>query len=236
MSEQPFTPIYKPPTEKQAKKPTLKRMPNIKVSAPTMPVIDLKNVPDDLLFMTDKGFMDAAEVFYRDIGFVQASSDRGWVKRRFVDGLGTWPHIERADEALGGLITQALTLVAQNPHFPPWWRSIGVAMTRGNPMGTIRACNDVISHKGQVRDSFDDGIVDKNFDDSRTKDNRDIKLNVIDDEPLDFDIECPPSLPTELWGRIPVEQRREAIIEMALGIRAGVHPIDTVESLLLQQE
>jgi hypothetical protein len=234
MSEQPFTPIYKQPeAKKQVKTPTLKRMPETKVAAPATPTIDLKDIPDDLLFMTTEGFKDAAEVFHRDISFVQPSSDRTWVKRRFVDGLGTWPHIERADEALGGLITQALIIVAQNPNFPPWWRSIGVSMTRGNPMGTIRACNDVISHKGQVRDSFDDGIVDKNFKDKRT-DHRDIKLNVVDDEPLDFDIECPPSLPTELWGRIPVEQRREAIIEMALGMRAGVHPIDTVESLFLK--
>ncbi|ERI16160.1 hypothetical protein O206_00040 [Ochrobactrum sp. EGD-AQ16] len=210
------------------------------MAAPATPSIDLNEVPDDLLFMTDKCFVDAAEVFYRDISFVQPSSDRAWVKRRFVDGLGTWPHIERADEALGGLISKALTIVARNPHFPPWWRSIGVTMMKGNPLATIRACNDVISYRGSLLAADESDIVDKNFDDTRDDDDDETETenrrNVIDTEPLDFDIECPPSLPSELWDRIPVEMRREAIIEMALGLRSGVHPSDTVETLFLKQE
>lgn len=237
MSELPFTPIYKQQeANKQAKTPALKRMPKAKVKPVSAPTVDLSKVPDDLLFMTDQGFKDAADVFYRDISFVQPSSDRAWVKRRFADGLGTWPHIERADEALGGLISQALTIVADNPHFPPWWRSIGVSMMKGNPLGTIRACNDVISYKGSLLAADENDIVDRHFDDTRDDDDDETenKLNVADNELLDFDIECPPSLPVELWDRIPVEQRREAIIEMALGMRAGVHPIDTVESLFLK--
>lgn len=42
----------------------------------------------------------------------------------------------------------------------------------------------------------------------------------------------PPSLDAALWDRIPLDQRREYIKSMAMGIRGGVHPDDTVSELL----
>ncbi len=227
MTDLPSKPSYKPESTKKPRPlPKLK-----KDAAPsaTVPAIDLSKVPDDLLFMTHEGFKDQAKDFARHLDFVQPSSDREWVQRRFVDGLGTWSHIERADEALGGMISEALSIIAKNPHFPPWWRSIAVSLARGNPAGVIRSCKDVIGYKGASQTSASTDIVDKNFGDSKN-----VRLNVVSDEPLDFDVECPPSLPIELWDRIPREQRREAIISMAQGLRRGIHPIDTVEKLILK--
>jgi len=223
MTDLPFTPPV--PTKKPRPMPKLKKD---AAHSATMPAIDLTTVPDDLLFMTHEGFKDQAREFARHLDFVQPSSDRDWVQRRFVDGLGTWSQIERADEALGGLISEALSIVAENPHFPPWWRSIAVSLARGNPNGVIRSCKDVIAYKRTSQTSFTADIVDKIFGDSKN-----VRLNIASDEPLDFDVECPPSLPIELWDRIPREQRREAIISMAQGLRRGIHPIDTVEKLIL---
>lgn len=42
----------------------------------------------------------------------------------------------------------------------------------------------------------------------------------------------PPSLDAELWRRIPHDQRRDYIKKMALGLRCGIHPDDTVAKLL----
>ncbi len=223
MTDLPFTPPV--PTKKPRPMPKLKKD---AAHSATMPAIDLTTVPDDLLFMTHEGFKDQAREFAQHLDFVQPSSDREWVQRRFVDELGTWYHIERADEALGGMISEALSIIAKNPHFPPWWRSIAVSLARGNPAGVIRSCKDVIGYKGASQTSASTDIVDKNFGDSKN-----VRLNVVSDEPLDFDVECPPSLPIELWDRIPREQRREAIISMAQGLRRGIHPIDTVEKLIL---
>lgn len=129
-----------------------------------MPKIDLSEVPLHLHFIESEGFKDQAEDFYKELSFVQPSSDRAWVKRRFVDGLSTWSHIKNADDALNGIISQALAIVAENPNFPPWWRSIGVSLMRGNPNGVIRSCLSVIDYTGDIqRSSNDDGIVDKNF-------------------------------------------------------------------------
>lgn len=42
----------------------------------------------------------------------------------------------------------------------------------------------------------------------------------------------PPSLDIELWRRIPHAKRRDFIREMAMGVRRGIHPDDTVSELL----
>ena len=222
MTDLPFTPTYKKAEPTKKPRPMPKPKKDAAHSA-TMPAIDLSKVPDDLLFMTHEGFKDQAKDFTRQLDFVQPSSDRDWVQRRFVDGLGTWSHIERADEALGGLISEALSIIVKNPDFPTWWRSIPVTLARGNPNGVIRACKDVIRRGDNSQKSGGAEL-----------DNSVVRLNVVSGEPLDFDVECPPSLPIELWDRIPREQRRDAIISMAQGLRRGIHPIDTVEKLLLK--
>lgn len=211
--------------EKAKKQP--KPRSRVQPKSSSMPEIDLSDVPQSLMFMTTAGFKDQAAAFERELSFVQPSSDKAWVKRRFVDGLSAWPHIKNADDALNGIISQALTVVAENPHFPPWWRSIGVSMTRGNPKGLIRSCLDVIDYTGDVQGaSNDDGITDKNF---RVID----ATPVVDvNEPLDFDVECPPSVPEELWNSIPKNNRRDFIIEAAKNLRRGIHPIDTLEGFL----
>lgn len=140
-------------------KPPAKAKSRVQKADPGIRPVDLSEVPEDLLFMTTQGFKEAAEVFYNDLSFVQPSSDRDWVQRRFVDGLSTWPHIERADEALGGLISEALSVVARHLHFPAWWRSIAVAMTRGNPNDVIRQCESVINFKGDVTRQQSNGEV-----------------------------------------------------------------------------
>lgn len=145
-------------------KPAPKAQPRISKADPGIKPIDIDIVPDDLRFMCTEGFKDQARQFYSDLGYVQPSSDRSWVRKRFVDGLGNWSHIARADEALGGLISQTMSIVAENPHFPSWWRSFGVYLMRGNPEGVIRACNDVISYNGNVNRVLGNGEVrDRHF-------------------------------------------------------------------------
>ncbi|WP_445376933.1 hypothetical protein [Pseudochrobactrum asaccharolyticum] len=211
--------------EKAKKQPK----PRSRVQPPStsMPKIDLLDVPQHLLFIASEGFKDQALEFERELSFVQPSSDRNWVKRRFVDGLDNWPHIKNADDALNGIISQALAVVSENPHFPPWWRSVAVSMTRGNPKGLIRSCLDVIDYTGDIQQPVsDDGIVDKNF---RTTDVTPI-FDV--NEPLDFDVECPPSVPEDLWNKIPKNKRRDFIIEAAKNLRIGIHPVDTLVEFL----
>lgn len=148
--------------EKAKKQP--KPRSRVQPKSSNMPEIDLSDVPQHLLFIASEGFKDQAAAFERELSFVQPSSDRAWVKRRFVDGLAAWPHIKNADDALNGIISQALSIVAENPHFPSWWRSVGVSLTRGNPKGLIRPCMSVIDYTGDMqRPAGDDGIVDKNF-------------------------------------------------------------------------
>lgn len=211
--------------EKAKKQPK----PRSRVQPPStsMPKIDLTDVPQHLLFIASEGFKGQALEFERELSFVQPSSDKKWVKRRFVDGLSKWPHIKNADDALNGIISQALAIVAENPHFPPWWRSIGVSLMRGNPKGVIRSCLAVIDYTGDIQHpAGDDGIVDKNF---RSVD---VKPIFDADEPLDFDVECPPSVPEELWNTIPKNRRRDFILAAAQNLRKGIHPVDTLEEFL----
>lgn len=100
-------------------------------------------------------------------------------------------------------------------------------MTRGNPKGLIRSCLNVIDYTGDIqRPASDDGIVDKNF---RATD----VTPIFDaDEPLDFDVECPPSVPEELWNKIPKNKRKDFIVEAAKNLRIGIHPVDTLEEFL----
>jgi len=54
--------------------------------------------------------------------------------------------------------------------------------------------------------------------------------SIWDDE--SWDVECPPSIPLNLWEMVPEEYRREFIIEAAFALRRGIHPIDTFEEML----
>jgi hypothetical protein len=45
-------------------------------------------------------------------------------------------------------------------------------------------------------------------------------------------VKKPPSLDISLWRRIPHAQRPDFIKKMAMGVRRGVHPDDTVSSIL----
>lgn len=47
-----------------------------------------------------------------------------------------------------------------------------------------------------------------------------------------WDVDCPPSVPMELWEIVPENYRREFIIEAAFALRRGIHPIDTFEEML----
>ncbi len=80
---------------------------------------------------------------------------------------------------------------------------------------------------GDIQRQFgDDGITDKNF---RTHDVTPI-FDV--NEPIDFDVDCPPSVPEELWNKIPKNKRRDFIVEAAKNLRIGIHPVDTLEGFL----
>lgn len=54
--------------------------------------------------------------------------------------------------------------------------------------------------------------------------------SIWDDET--WEVECPPSVPMDLWEQVPEKYRREFIIEAAFALRRGVHPCDTFEEML----
>ncbi len=53
--------------------------------------------------------------------------------------------------------------------------------------------------------------------------------------PREPPITKPPCLDSELWGRIPIDQRKAYRLEMATRLRRGVHPDDTVTEMLTLQ-
>ena len=118
---------------------------------PLRPSVDVNKVPEHLRFMCTAAFKDQAKQFYDALDRVQPSSDRAWVRKYYVEKLDSWSHISRADDAIGGLIKATMTVIANNPHFPAWWRSFGVHLTKGNPEGAIASCQRVLNYKGDTK-------------------------------------------------------------------------------------
>lgn len=101
--------------------------------------------------MCTTAFKDQAKDFYTALDRVQPSSDRDWVRKYYVDKLDVWTHIARANSAMGGLISQAMSVISDHPHFPAWWRSFGVHLTKGNPEGAIASCQRIINYNGDKK-------------------------------------------------------------------------------------
>ncbi|MCX2696225.1 hypothetical protein [Ochrobactrum chromiisoli] len=125
--------------------------PRIGEKDPGINPIDIKTVPENLRFMCTEGFKDQARQFYDALNRIFPSSDRAWVRKYYVEKLDTWSHIARADKAIGGLIKDTMSTIAENPHFPTWWKSFGVCLMRGNPQGVIDSCQRVINYNGDKK-------------------------------------------------------------------------------------
>lgn len=115
---------------------------------PLLPSVDVNKVPEHLRFICTASFKDQAKKFYEALDRVQPSSDRSWVRKYYVEKLDSWSHIARANEVMGGLISDVMSIIAENPHFPAWWRSFGVHLTKGNPVGAIESCHRIINFTG----------------------------------------------------------------------------------------
>jgi len=118
---------------------------------PIRPSIDVNSVPEHLRFMCTAAFKDQAKQFYEALNRIFPSSDRAWVRKYYVEKLDSWSHISRADDAIGGLIKDTMSVIAANPHFPTWWRSFGVNLMKGNPEGAIASCQRVINYIGDKK-------------------------------------------------------------------------------------
>ncbi|WP_146200215.1 hypothetical protein [Ochrobactrum soli] len=118
---------------------------------PLRPSVDVNSVPEHLRFMCTTSFKDQAKEFYAALDRVQPSSDRSWVRKYYVEKLDSWSHIARANEVMGGLISQTMSIIAEHPHFPAWWRSFGVHLTKGNPEGAIASCERIINFTGNKK-------------------------------------------------------------------------------------
>ncbi|MEN3142341.1 hypothetical protein ABDF71_10025 [Ochrobactrum sp. WV_118_8] len=115
------------------------------------PSVDVNTVPEHLRFMCTAAFKDQAKQFYEALNRIFPSSDRSWVRKYYVEKLDTWSHIARADDAIGGLIKNVMSVIAEHPHFPAWWRSFGVHLTKGNPQGAIDSCQRILNYNGDKK-------------------------------------------------------------------------------------
>ena len=113
------------------------------------PQIPIEQIKPSLRFMRSPEFIVEGEDFYRAVSYICSSSRKEWIQEYFANRLEQrWPEIARADRAIGGLISEALTVVAQNhPNFPPWWRSIAVCLSRGAADSIEKVCTDVIEYQ-----------------------------------------------------------------------------------------
>lgn len=110
-----------------------------------LPVFDISKVPAKYEFMLTTAFRDQAELFYKELSYVNANSDSRWIQKYFVDRLGRFSHIERADNAMDGMITQVMSLVADNPRaVPNWWRSYAISLKRGDGQAAYDTCRLVL--------------------------------------------------------------------------------------------
>ncbi|MCH4539454.1 hypothetical protein [Ochrobactrum sp. A-1] len=129
-------------------KPTPPSKPRIGEKDPGINPVDINTVHEHLRFMCTEGFKDQAKQFYEALNRIFPSSDREWVRKYYVEKLDSWSHIARADESIGGLIKNVMSVVSENPHFPTWWKSFGVCLMRGNPQGVIDSCQRVLNYEG----------------------------------------------------------------------------------------
>jgi len=130
-------------TIKPKRKP---RLPVSKKETSRPQTIDPATVPEHLQFMLSSDFKDQAEKFQQRLDCIMMSSDPAWINEYFVNRLSAdWPEIGRADEAMGGLISRTMSVIAANPRFPNWWRSYAIALMRGNPLAAMDTCKSVIS-------------------------------------------------------------------------------------------
>lgn len=132
-------------------KPAPPAKPRIGEKDPGINPIDIKTVPEHLRFMCTSAFKDQAKQFYEALNRIFPSSDRAWVRKYYVEKLDSWSHISRADDAIGGLIKDVMSVIAENPHFPTWWKSFGVCLMRGNPQGAIDSCKRVLNYNGDKK-------------------------------------------------------------------------------------
>lgn len=132
-------------------KPAPPSKPRIGEKDPGIKPIDIKTVPEHLRFMCTSAFKDQAKQFYEALNRIFPSSDRAWVRKYYVEKLDSWSHISRADDAIGGLIKDVMSVIAEKPHFPTWWKSFGVCLMRGNPQGAIDSCKRVLNYNGDKK-------------------------------------------------------------------------------------
>jgi len=132
-------------------KPAPPAKPRIGEKDPGINPIDIKTVPEHLRFMCTSAFKDQAKHFYEALNRIFPSSDRAWVRKYYVEKLDSWSHISRADDAIGGLIKDVMSVIAEKPHFPTWWKSFGVCLMRGNPQGAIDSCKRVLNYNGDKK-------------------------------------------------------------------------------------
>lgn len=121
------------------------------------PEVPLEKIKPSLRFMRTPEFVAEGEEFYKAVGYIDSMSKSSWIQEFYVNRMELrWPQVARVDRAIGGLISDSLTVVAQNhPKFPPWWKSIGVCLSRGNAHSIEKVCRDIIKYDGKMERHVD---------------------------------------------------------------------------------
>lgn len=136
---------------------TMKRLsPPIPKVAPALP----ETVPPALRFMLKDEAREDGHRFYRDMDALSWTmpDPARWAEEFVIDGMARrWPAVAQADAAVGGLLSDALRVVAAKPRaFPRWWLSVAVVLANGHPERLRECCERVLAHAGV---SFDKHVT-----------------------------------------------------------------------------
>src|SRR5690606_37557305 len=109
----------------------------VTAAMPKVPPALPEAVPPALRVMLEPEARADGERFYKDMDALdwRMPDPVAWAEKHVIGSMSRrWPAVARADEAIGGLLSDALRAVAVQPRaFPRWWLSLAVVLTNGHP-------------------------------------------------------------------------------------------------------
>ncbi|WP_139975229.1 hypothetical protein [Ochrobactrum sp. CGA5] len=118
------------------------------------PGLDLSKVPAEFEFMLTTAFKDQAKEFYKSLDLINSGSRPDWIRNYYVELLhDRWPHIARADIAMGGLISKVMAKVADDPRYVQsenWWRGFAIALSKGDGLAAYETCQRFLEKRPQA--------------------------------------------------------------------------------------
>ncbi|MBX3576271.1 MAG: hypothetical protein KF723_03610 [Rhizobiaceae bacterium] len=117
----------------------------IEAAAGPVPLALPTDVQPGLRFLLSQEARDEALALYRLLRedlWRREGWLAGWMTRRMPTEC---PNMMRADEALRGLLTDALRHVAAHPTIPAWWLSVAVGVANGRPDRLRESCETILA-------------------------------------------------------------------------------------------